>query len=331
MRALRLTLGLGLILASGLGVSGCSGDGEGAIGRRSTLPERPSAPLPEGAEAWSFLGNALFPPPLSPDVEVQRGEALAAAEAERAARPEDPDAWIWVGRQHAYRGGYREAIAVFTEGADRFPDDARFLRHRGHRWLTLRELRRAEEDLSRAAATMGEAGADIEPDGLPNAAGIPLTTLAFNVHYHRALALYLMANLPAAEAAWRETLAVSDNPDLDVAGRYWLHLTLRKQGKDEDAARLIADVDAEVPLLENETYRDLLLHFRGDLDAAEVLARAGGDLPSVTALYGVAMHALLEGDTVEGMRALQSILDRPTQWASFGYLAAELELARAPR
>jgi tetratricopeptide (TPR) repeat protein len=197
MRALRLMLGLSLILSAGLGLPGCGGAGDGAVGRGPSLPERPSTPLPEGAEAWSFLGNALFPPPLSPASEALRGEALAAAKADLAARPDDPEAWIWAGRQHAYRGAYREAIAVFTEGADRFPDDARFLRHRGHRWLTLRELRRAEQDLSRAAATMGESGAEIEPDGLPNAAGIPLTTLAFNVHYHRALALYLLSNLPA--------------------------------------------------------------------------------------------------------------------------------------
>jgi tetratricopeptide (TPR) repeat protein len=314
------------------GLASCSGDGTPGAGAARGLPDRPTAALPEGAQAWSFLGTALFPPPLDAARESLRQEALREAQADRDARPQDPEAWIWVGRQEAYLGLYREAIATFTEGFERFPDDARFLRHRGHRWITLREFAQAVDDLTRAAAMMGEAGAEIEPDGLPNAAGIPLTTLAFNVYYHRALALYLMEDLGRAEAAWRETLAVSDNPDLDVAARYWLHLTLRKRGEDAEAARLIADVHPDAPLLENATYRDLLLHLRGDLTAEEVLARAtagGGGLPAVTALYGLAMGALLSGEAVEGMRTLQAILDRPMEWAAFGAIAAEVEVARA--
>lgn len=303
--------------------------GDGAPG--ASLPERPTAPLPEGAQAWSFLGTALFPPPLDAARDRIRQEALQEAQDALEASPEDPEAWIWMGRQLAYLGRYQEAILTFSEGFERFPEDARFLRHRGHRWITLRELRLAAEDLAQAAVLMGDEGSVIEPDGLPNPAGIPLTTLAFNVHYHRALALYLMDDLNEAEAAWRATLAVSDNPDLDVAARYWLYLTLRKQGRAEEAAHLIGDVHPDAPLLENHTYRDLILFFRGDLENAEVLERSQGGLPTVTALYGLAMGALLEGDTVEGMRRLQAVLDRPMEWASFGALAAELEVARVDR
>lgn len=318
---------LAAVLASAVSLASCSGDGTRGGGRG--LPDRPTALLPEGAQAWSFLGTALFPPPLDAVRDSIRQEALRDAQAERDAHPDDPEAWIWLGRQEAYLGRYREAVTTFTEGFERFPEDARFLRHRGHRWITLREFPRAVEDLTRAAAMMGEAGAVIEPDGLPNPAGIPLTTLAFNVHYHRALALYLIGDLRRAEAAWRETLAVSDNPDLDVSARYWLYLTLRRQGRNAEAERLIADVHPDLPLLENDTYRDLLLHLRGDLAADDVLARAGGDLPAVTALYGLAMGALLSGDAVEGMRTLQAILDRPMEWAAFGAIAAEMEVARA--
>jgi tetratricopeptide (TPR) repeat protein len=319
-------------------VPGCGGDGVPADDQAvvpgaeehagAALPERPTDPLPEGAQAWSYLGEALFPPPLPLDVQNTRTDDLDVALRDRTSSPDDPEIWIWVGRREAYLGEYRQAIETFSEGLERFPEDARFLRHRGHRWITLREFERARDDLVRATGEMGTAGGGIEPDGLPNAAGIPLTTLAFNAWYHRALAEYLLGDFERARDSWRATLEVSDNPDLQAAARYWLNLTLRRLGDHAEADRVAAAVDAEAELLENDTYRDLLLHFRGDLPAEAVLPDAGEGLASVTALYGLGAHALLSGDEDQARSRFQEILDRPDQWPAFGYVAAEVEVAR---
>ncbi|CAN5644160.1 hypothetical protein BH23GEM11_BH23GEM11_06860 [soil metagenome] len=317
-----------IALAGGL-FPGCGSADRPEAGDGGGLPERPDAPPPEGAEAWSWLGHALYPPPLSMEVRGAREETLDEALRDRGENPDDPDLWIWVGRHQAYLGQYRIAIETFTEGRERFPDDARFLRHRGHRWITLREFGEARSDLTRATETMGAEGGVIEPDGLPNPAGIPLTTLAFNAWYHRALAEYLDGDFQAARGSWESTLDVSDNPDLEAASRYWLHLTLRRLGEDDRAAEVAAAVSADEELLENDTYRDLLLHFRGDLPADAVLPSDGEGLASVTALYGLGIHALLQGDEGEAMRRFQEILDRPDQWPAFGYVAAEIEVARA--
>jgi tetratricopeptide (TPR) repeat protein len=327
-----LHLGIATVLASVL--SGCGGGD--ANDREAPAPsdipvERPDAPLPEGAQAWSFLGQPLYPPPLPMEIRGAREENLEAALRDRTEDPEDPEHWIWVGRHEAYLGEYRDAVATFSAGLERFPEDARFLRHRGHRWITLRELDLAREDLRAAVEGMGEAGSGIEPDGLPNPAGIPLTTLAFNAWYHLALAEYLAGDFEAALPAWEATLAVSGNPDLEAASRYWLHLTLRRLGEEARAAEVAAAVSADAELLENHTYRDLLLHFRGDLPAEAVLPADGEGLASVTALYGLGIHALLQGDEVEAFRRFQEILDRPDQWPAFGYVAAEVEMARRGR
>jgi tetratricopeptide (TPR) repeat protein len=312
-------------------VASCGGGADdGEPGERSAPqpPDRTSQPLPEGAEAWSLLGEALYPPPLPLEIREAREAELEEALRDRADAHDSPEAWIWVGRREAYLGSYRQAVETFTEGFERWPADARFLRHRGHRRITLRDFEGARDDLVRATELMGEAGAEIEPDGLPNAAGIPLTTLAFNAWYHRALAEYLAGDFPAARASWEATLAVSDNPDLEAAARYWLHLTLRRLGEDAEAAEVARAVDADAELLENGTYRDLLLHFRGDLPAEAVLPADGEGLASVTALYGLGAHALLGGDEAEARRIFQEILDRPDQWPAFGYVAAEVEVAR---
>jgi len=325
--------GLGVAVALMVSLAGCGGDSaERKASPTTDAPfERPEGPLPEGAEAWSFLGQALYPPPLPMEVRGAREEDLEAALRDRSDDPEDPELWIWVGRHKAYLGEYREAVTTFSEGLERFPEDARFLRHRGHRWITLRELELARQDLRAATEGMQETGGEIEPDGLPNPAGIPLTTLAFNAWYHLALAEYLAGDFEAALSSWEATLAVSGNPDLQSASRYWLHLTLRRLGKEARAAEVAAAVSADDELLENHTYRDLLLHFRGDLPAEAVLPADGEGLASVTALYGLGIHALLEGDEVEAFRRFQEILDRPDQWPAFGYVAAEVEMARRGR
>ncbi len=324
----------GVLLALLLAACGGDGPGDARSDARSDAradASRAGEPLPEGAQAWSLLGHALFPPPLPPEIRDLREENLEAALRDRSLDPDDPELWIWVGRHHAYLGDYRAAVQTFTEGAERFPDDMRFLRHRGHRWITLREFDRAVADLDRAVRDMGAAGAEIEPDGLPNPAGIPLTTLAFNAWYHLALARTLQGDWEGALQGWEGTLAVSDNPDLQAATRYWMHLVLRRLGRDAEAAEVAAGVRAEDELLENHTYRDLLLHFRGDLPAEAVLPADGEGLASVTALYGLGAHALLLGDTVEASRRFQEILERPDQWPAFGFVSAEAEVAKGPR
>lgn len=331
-RAFLLTLGLATALASTL--AGCGGGdatNQAAAPPSETPVERLDAPLPEGAQAWSLLGQPLYPPPLPMEIRSAREENLEAALRDRTEDPEDPEHWIWVGRHEAYLGEYQDAVATFSAGLERFEEDARFLRHRGHRWITLRELDLARADLRAAVEGMGEAGSGIEPDGLPNPAGIPLTTLAFNAWYHLALTEYLAGDFEAALPAWEATLAVSGNSDLEAASRYWLHLTLRRLGEEARAAEVAAAISADDELLENHTYRDLLLHFRGDSPAEAVLPPDGEGLASVTALYGLGIHALLRGDEVEAFRRFQEILDRPDQWPAFGYVAAEVEMARRDR
>lgn len=287
------------------------------------------AELPEGAQARSFLGEVLFPPPLDPELRAQREADLAEAEAALAADPDDPQAWIWVGRRQAYLGEYRAAIETFTEGLDRFPEDPRFHRHRGHRFLTVREPDRAAEDLERGLELASGTPDQVEPDGLPNVLGIPLSTLHFNLWYHLALARYVQGDWDGAVDAWTACMEVSGNPDLQVATSYWLFLALHRAGHPEEAARLLEDLPDAGEIIENDSYHRLLTLFRGDLTAEDILQPGElGTLGGATTAYGVAMHHLLQGRTDEARALFQRILDEPEQWAAFGYLAAEAEVAR---
>ena len=72
-------------------------------------------------------------------------------EAERAlaATPTNADSLIWMGMRTAYLGRYRDAIDIYSKAIGLHPEDARLYRHRGHRYLSVRELGRAITDLAR--------------------------------------------------------------------------------------------------------------------------------------------------------------------------------------
>ena len=65
-------------------------------------------------------------------------EKLDKARSDFEKDTNNAEATTWYGRRLAYLGRYEEAIRIFSHGLVHHPTDARLLRHRGHRWITLR-------------------------------------------------------------------------------------------------------------------------------------------------------------------------------------------------
>jgi len=326
----------GLLLVSGLSLTACGDARTPDPAPRDVTPSiDPSVGIalawdgPADMEAFSLLGDTLRRPALSEAAAARLQANLDSAEAQLAVAPEDPDALIWVGRRQAYLGRYRDAIATFSEGVQRFPEDARFLRHRGHRFLTVRALDAAVADLTRAGELETGRPDAIEPDGAPNAAGIPLSTTQFNIWYHLGLAHFLRGDWAQALDAYDRCLAVSTNPDLQVATAYWRYMTLRRLGRDTDAIASIAFAGDTMTLLENDGYLALLRLFRGDVTVGAVLPptpEGAMDVANSTAAFGVGMWHRLNGREAEATDLFRRIV-AGGQWAAFGSLAAEAELA----
>ena len=274
----------------------------------------------------SLLGQPLAPTALEPEalsrLEAQLDDARAAWEKDR----DDADALIWVGRRTAYLGRYREAIAIFTDGIARHPGDARMLRHRGHRYLTVREIDRAIADLEKAAGLMAGQPDPVEPDGLPNARNVPTGTLHSNVWYHLALGYYLKGDFGRAADTWikaRDSVANADNL---VAASHWLYLSLRRAGRTEEAAAVLRPITADLDVIENTEYHRLLLMYRGERTPESLLVAAGEDAGGSATRYGVSAWYLVNGRRDEAESLWNSIL-AGSDWPSFGYLAAEAEVA----
>ncbi len=318
-----------LLLLPLLGWSPAMAFGPAARAAETPDPAQPAA----AAEAVSFRGEPLPAPPISDELRARQEGLLAAARERLDEAPGDPESWIWVGRRTAYLGRYREAIELYGRAIERFPEDARLYRHRGHRFLTTRRLDRAIEDLTRAARLTDGKVDEVEPDGLPNALGIPTSTLQTNIWYHLGLAHYLAGDFESALAAYRECLALSGNPDMRVATSYWLYLTLARLGRADEAGSVIAAIAPELEVIENHDYHRLLLTYRGLADAHELWEEAARDPASVgyaTVGYGVGAYHLIHGRPEKAREWFERVLASPA-WAAFGYLAAEAELARLER
>jgi len=286
--------------------------------------------LPPGAEARSLLGQPLVPGALPPATRQAYEERLAEARRAYEHTPNDPDSIIWLGRRTAYLGRYREALAIFGEGIRKHPADARMYRHRGHRYITIRELDRAITDLARADSLEHGKPDTVEPDGIPNARGIPTSTLQSNIRYHLGLAHYLKGGFEQAAAIYGRDVAAaraSENADMLVASSHWLYMALRRLGRTRAAEAVLAPISTELPVIENGSYLRLLLMYKGQLAPDSLLSPGMGSVEEVTLAYGVGNWHLYNGRPEQALAIFRKILESP-QWAAFGYIAAEAELAR---
>ncbi len=292
-------------------------------------PAEVASPLPAGAQTISLLGEPLYPPEGNPETRAEQQEQLQAAQADLEANPDDPDALIWVGRRYGYLAEYRRAIEIFSHGIERFPGDARFYRHRGHRYISVRELDNAIADFRRAAELVEGTEDEVEPDGQPNALGIPTSTLQFNIWYHYGLALYLKGEFRSALTAYGECVMVSGIPDKLVATSHWLYMTLRRLGQDEEAAQILESIHADMEIIENHSYHSLLLMYKGEITPEEMLGPVEDPTPERSAeAYGVGNWYLYNGQLEEAKGVYRRILLGKDGWAGFGYIAAEADMAR---
>lgn len=285
-------------------------------------------PLPPGAQARSLLGEALFTPPMPEPARAEADAALAAARSAAAAAPEDADLLIAWGRRTAAAGQFAEAAEIFARGVERFPDDARMYRHRGHRLISLRRFAEAVPILRRAAE-LAAGHPDLPEPGLkPNARGVAIDTLKQNIWYHLGLAHYLLGDFEAALHAYRECERFSTNPDALCSVSCWLYATLCQLDRSDEAARVLQPITPELEAIEYRSYRDLLRIYRGELDGAAAWRAAdpaGTDFATIA--YGYGNHLLARGDE-DGARAVLEAAATTEQWAAFGRIAAEAELLR---
>lgn len=284
-------------------------------------------PLPADAEAISFLGDTLRPMPEDEAAFEEKDSLLQEAWSDYEQDSTLLDNIIWYGRRLAYLQRYREAIAVFTKGLILHPDAPELYRHRGHRYITIRQPDAAIADLERAASLAQDRKRETEPDGIPNKLNIPLSNLHFNIYYHLGLAYYLKADYQHAIQAWQTCMAWSDNPDLLVATADWLYLSLMRTGDTTTAAHVLDRIHPDMEIIENDGYLERILVYKGIRDPATVTDKITDLLPLATRHYGLGCWYDLQGMPAKASATRNQILSSGI-WPAFGFIAAEADSAR---
>ena len=281
-----------------------------------------STPEPQAA-ATSLLGEALFA--------AEPSEALLEKyethKANYEANTEDADLLVWYGRFIAYQGKYEEAIKVYSDAIKQFPEDARFYRHRGHRYISIRKFDEAIADFQKAAQLREGKENEVEPDGMPNALNIPVSTLHGNIYYHLGLAHYLKHEFPQALAAYKKCLATSSNPDNVVSASNWLYMISRRMGDEAGANSFMESIHDSLEIIENFNYHDIDLFYKGELSMEELQEKAESPGSGADAInYAIGNWYFYNGEKEKAKAVFEKILEG-SSWSSFGYIAAEKDIA----
>ena len=269
--------------------------------------------------AYSLRGEPLF----AGEPGKQLLDKYRQHEAAYLAKPDDVENLIWYARFTAYQGKYEDAIRIYSDGIDQFPRDPRLYRHRGHRYISIRKFDQAIKDLEYATELIQGEENEIEPDGMPNAQNIPVSTLHGNIFYHLGLAYYLKHDFINAREAYEKCLATSSNPDNVVSATHWLYMINRRIGDKEKALKYLEGIEPDMEVIENINYHQVCLFYKGLLtleNLSKNTSKGGAGADAI--LYAIGNWHLYGGDK-EKARGVYSDILKGDSWSSFGYIAAE--------
>lgn len=290
-----------------------------------TSPE--SAVEKDPNKIYSFMNQELPPKSIPDATRVNHEKKLETARNNVNSNPDSLDLIIWYGRRLAYLGNYLESIQVYSDGLVMYPSSYRLRRHRGHRYITTRQIEKAIQDYEMAAYYSINVENQIEPDGLPNKLNKPLGNDKFNIWYHFGLAYYLNGRYDKALSAYTKCMEFSDNDDLRAATSYWKYLTYKKLGNMELANELLNSISSKMIMVENDPYLDLLLLFKGEKQSDELIKEATDDQGQLnpTLAYGIGSYFQHQGRFDKANEIFLKTVESPN-WDAFGYIAAEAEL-----
>lgn len=289
-------------------------------------------PTTEGETDEFALKDSIFTTPLGKTFEIPTPSEKLLAQYKEAkgifeANPKDVEAIIWYGRRTAYLGQYQQAIDIYSKGLEKFPNEPRLYRHRGHRFISIREYEKAIADFEKAAQLIEGTQDEIEPDGMPNALNIPVSSLHGNIWYHLGLAYYLTHQYDKAYTAYLKCRESGSHHDNIVSSTHWLYMIQQRLGNPAKADSLLAPIHTDSTVIENQSYADLCRLYKGWIPV-DSLVQDGPGSPSNDAIrYGVANWYLYHGDTAQAKKLMDELIQTKV-FSSFGYLAAESDLLR---
>ena len=308
-----------------IGLAGCAQpDGEDAQpdtrqpdSAQASIAEEIGAPpqADRPQEAVSFGGKPL----LRFDINAERLSEIA--ENARPLEEKDvlsEDEYIQLGGYYIQAGRFQDAIALYTKGLEAFPESFKLRRHRGHRYINVRDLDSAIVDLLEAVDLMGDNPAEVFQVG---ADGEPNGTYEHWVWYHIGLYHYLNGDYGDAATAYEKCVETATKNDHLIGSTDWLYNSRVKNGEPEKAAAAIAAIAPDIDANTERSYYKRVMLYKGLLAPEDIIDISkpgsewtGGD---ITTGYGVANWYKEQGETEIAQEIYDKILETPwwSAWA----------------
>ncbi|HJR66803.1 MAG TPA: tetratricopeptide repeat protein [Gemmatimonadaceae bacterium] len=234
--------------------------------------------------------------------------AIARAQAALATDSANVDLLIRLGIAQSGARQFREAIETFSRGIARYPQNAMLYRWRGHRYLSVRELGRAEADFRR---------------------GLALDSSNYGIWYHLGVLRFVQGDFGGAATAFARAQPLAPDAGELAGATDWLWMSLARAGRRAEAdAMLRTRPDS---LETTNAYRQRLRLYRGEIGPDSVLTASDtGDVAVATLSYGVGNWHLVRGDIAQARRWFERAV-ASGGWPAFGFIAAEAELRRLSR
>lgn len=233
---------------------------------------------------------------------------VARAEVASAADSANIDLLIQLGVAQSGFRQFREAIRTFSRGIAIAPQNAMLYRWRGHRYLSLRELDRAEVDFRR---------------------GLALDSSNYGIWYHLGVLRFVRGDFAGAATAFARAQPLAPDAGELAGATDWLWMSLARAGRRAEADAMLGTRPDSLPT--TNAYRRRLRLYRGEIGPDSVLTVADtGDVAVATLSYGVGNWYLVRGDTARARRWFERAV-ASGGWPAFGFIAAEAELRRLRR
>lgn len=231
--------------------------------------------------------------------------AVARAERALAADPRNVQLIIQLGLAQSGVRRYREAVETFTRGLASEPDNAMLYRWRGHRYLSVRELDRARDDLMR---------------------GYGLDSTNYGILYHLGIVRFARGDFAgAADAFARAQPRAPEGGEL-AGATDWLWMSLSRAGRTAEAQAMLARRPDSLPA--TNAYARRLLLYRGQIGPDSLLTPADtGDVQVATLSFGLGNWYLVRGDTARARTWFERSV-ASGGWPGFGFILSEIELRR---
>ena len=233
---------------------------------------------------------------------------IARARAASAADSANIDLLIQLGVAQSGFRQFREAIQTFSRGIAIAPQNPMLYRWRGHRYLSVRELDRAEADFRR---------------------GLALDSTNYGIWYHLGVLRFVRGDFAGAATAFARAQPLAPDAGELAGATDWLWMSLARGGRRADADAMLRTRPDSLPT--TNAYRQRLKLYRGEIGPDSVLTAADtGDVAVATLSYGVGNWYLVRGDTAQARRWFERAV-ASRGWPAFGFIAAEAELRRLRR